>query len=340
MTRLLFLYFLLILPVMAFNQTDREFWFAAPAVCYQTVAPCPILIDHLNQPIALNIATATGPAHVKIEQPANPSFVPIYKTVNNFSAGIVVLTSVIEQVENKPANTVLNHGLHITSDQPVTVTYEVQSRYNAATYTLDGRNALGTEFIIPSQFHYNNYQHTSPQARNVFDIVATEDSTFVTIIPSHAIIGHAAHDTFSVMLNRGQSWSGRAASGDSLQHLGGTFVFSNNPIAVTITDDGVSFPNNMGGQFDITGDQLIPTRLGGTDFILPSLQANAGQKPGARLIVYAIEDGTEVTCIDSVHSISRIVERGKFAEFSTWTDSIGLYSFTAASIHASKPVIV
>jgi uncharacterized protein (TIGR02145 family) len=329
---------LIALPLSAVSQTDQEFWFVAPAVTYQTVAPSPTILTNLNRPIALYFTTAAGPATVKIEQPANPSFTPIIKTVNNFTAGEVILTSFLDSVENKPANRVINRGLHITSDKPVTATYEVQSVYNAATYTLDGRNALGTEFLIPSQFHAENYRYTDPPSRNVFDIVATEDSTFVTIIPSHALIGHAAQDTFSVMLNRGQTWSGRAASGDSTEHLGGTFVFSNNPVAVTITDDAVSFRNNMPARFDIVGDQLIPSRLAGNDFVIADFGVSPGETPGTKLIVYAFDDSTAVTCRDTVHTITKIIDRGNYAEFSTQYDSLGSLNTGSAVVHSDKPV--
>ncbi|MEI6900651.1 MAG: PKD-like domain-containing protein, partial [Bacteroidota bacterium] len=316
-------------------QTDYEFWFVAPAVTYQTIAPSPVLYDHMNQPIALYFTTASGPAIVKVEQPANPSFAPIYRTVTNSTAGEVILTGFIDSIENKPANTILNRGLRITSNRPITASYEIQSPYNAATYTLSGRNALGTEFIIPSQNHYQNYPYTDPPAKNVFDIVASEDSTVVTIIPKSGLIGHAANDTFAIVLSRGQTWSGRALSNDSTAHLGGSFVLSDKPIAVTLTDDAVFFPNTTPEAFDITGDQLTPRQVAGKEFVIWDLR-NLPEAP-KRLLVYGYENATDVNFTDSLQNISKTINRGEYAEFSTLNDSLAYYG---GSIHSSKPVSV
>jgi hypothetical protein len=136
---------------------------------------------------------------------------------------------------------------------------------NGASYNLLGRNALGYHFLIPSQFHYENYPYTSPLARNSFDIVAVTNATLVTIVPTKAIEGHAAGDTFSIVLNRGQTWEGRAISGMASEHIGGTVVWANKPVAVTISDDAVYVPISD-VSVDLAGDQLIPTELCGTRY--------------------------------------------------------------------------
>lgn len=320
---------------LSYTQTDYEFWFVAPAVTYQTIAPSPVLYDHMNQPIALYFATASGPAIVKIEQPANNSFTPIFITVTNTTAAELVLTSLIDSIENKPANTVLNRGLRITSDKPITAYYDIQSPHNAAKYTLCGRNALGTEFIIPSQNHYSNYLYTDPSAKNVFDIVASEDSTIVTIIPKSDLIGHAANDTIVIQLNRGQTWSGRSQSNDSIAHLGGSIVLADKPIAITYTDDAVFFPDTEPEAIDIAGDQLTPRHLAGTEFIMVDL----GFYPTVptRLLVYAFENSTIVNFRDSLQDISKTIDRSEYAEFSIVNDSLAIYG---GYIHSSKPVIV
>jgi hypothetical protein len=123
--------------------------------------------------------------------------------VNNDSARMVDLTSFIDLVKTKPADSILNTGLHITSDKEITAFYEVQSPHNAETWPLFGKNALGYEFIIPSQNHYSNYEYSDPPALNTFEIVATEDSTLIKIVPRVPIAGHNALDTVSILLNRG-----------------------------------------------------------------------------------------------------------------------------------------
>ncbi len=308
-----------------------EFWFAAPAVTYQRVN-----WYNMNNPIAFYLMTAEGPANVVIDQPANPSFVPIIKTVNNDSARRVDLTPFIDSVENKPANTILNRGLRITSDKQISVVYEVESTLNAATYTLGGKNALGYEFIIPAQSHFSNHPDCSPPARNSFDIVATEDSTLVRILPMQAIIGHAANDTFSIILNRGQTWSGRATSGDSTKHLGGSFVFADKPVAVTVTDDALFIPGNS-ESVDITGDQLMPRHLCGTEFI-PVSCLDPGQP---KLIIYAFENGTHVTLTDTSYVLTADLNRGESTEMVLeYADTLSLSQGYAGYLISNKPILV
>ncbi len=316
-----------------FSQTDYEFWFVAPAVTSKFIPPSPIIYDHLNVPILLYFTIPTGTATVKIEQPANPAFVPIYKVVTSSTAAEVFLTGVLSQIENTPANTILDRGLRISSDQPFTAYYEVQSPYNSAIYTLLGRNALGTEFIVPSQDHHSNYEYTDPPARNVFDIVATEDTTTVIIVPKASIIGHQANDTFQIILNRGQTWSGRAASGDSTAHLGGSFVFSDKPIAITFTDDAVFFANSSPDAIDITGDQLLPRPIltTGKEFVVHNEASST-----SITYCYAFEDSTVVNFNDSLQSTTKLINRGEAAQFMFDTT----YWTYNASIHSNKPILV
>ncbi|MDP1622987.1 MAG: PKD domain-containing protein, partial [Bacteroidales bacterium] len=328
---------LTVIPNNPVTQNNYEYWFAAPAVTQQTIPPSPLNWANLNRPIKLFITTAEGPATVTIDQPANPTFVPIIKTVNNDSAREVDLTPFIDSIENKPANTVLNRGLHIASDKPISAIYEVQSPYNAATYSIYGKNALGFEFIIPAQTHFNNYPYCDPPARNSFEIVAAEDSTIIHIVPKQAITGHAANDTFSIVLNRGQTWSGRAVYGDSTRHLGGSFVFSNKPVAVTVTDDAVFINETDAASFDIVGDQLYPRHLCGTEFI-PIHYLDAFK---TKLWVYAFEDGTHVTLIDTLYTINKSINRGETAEFILdFADTLIISMGIAGYLYSNKPVLV
>ncbi|MEI6436452.1 MAG: PKD domain-containing protein, partial [Bacteroidota bacterium] len=314
-----------------------EYWFAAPAITNQTISPSTLNWTDLNKPILLYLMTADGPATVMIDQPANSSFVPIIKTVNNDSAREVDLTPFIESVETKPANSILNTGLHITSDKRINVIYEIQSPHNAATYTLAGKDALGYEFIIPAQNHLPNFPNCDPPARNVFDIVATEDSTVVHILPKQPIIGHPPADTFAIILNRGQTWSGRAASGDSSKHLGGSFVFADKPVAITVTDDALFVSGSDESTFDIAGDQLMPRDLCGTEFI-PVAFLDAF-KP--KLWIYAFENQTYVTMVDTSYTQNDTLNRGEWTEFILDLDpNLPISTGYAGYLHSNKPALV
>ncbi len=324
------------LPMISLGQTDTEFWFAAPAVTTQTVLPSPVLVSQLNSPIIIYFTTDEAPAYVTVEQPANPLFTPITCVVDTDSAEVVNLTPYLELVENKPADSILNYGLKITSDKRITACYEIQSPHNAATYTLSGKNALGYSFIIPAQNHFSNYPYCNPPARNSFELVATEDSTIVVITPSNEIEGHPAHVPFSILVHQGQSWSGRAVSGDSMAHLGGTFVNSTKPIAITVTDDAIYVPGTNAHAFDVAGDQLIPESLAGNEFIAIAMSIPAAK---TKILAYAYEDDTEIVFNDSLSIQTQVINTGEYAEFS-FTELLNIPHLFTAYIHSDKPVSV
>ena len=50
------------------------------------------------------------------------------------------------------------------------------------------------------------------QSKAGIDIVATEDNTYIEIIPTQNLIGYPANTIISINLNRGQTYSLRSAS--------------------------------------------------------------------------------------------------------------------------------
>src|ERR1039457_4745403 len=282
-----------------YSQTDHEFWFAAPEITNGVSIPQGFDTTNIDRPIILIVSTADGPATIHITQPANPGFPVLTYTILTDQFFQIDLTTYIDQIECNPANTVLNNGLLITSDKPINAEYEIQNLVNSETYSLKGINALGKEFLIPSQSLYANFPFCNPPARNSFAIIATEDETQVKIVPSVFMEGQSGLDTIYVFLNRGQTWCGRALSADADKHLGGTFVFANKPVAITVTDDAVRPNNATGLSIDIAGDQLLPRELADSDYISMHL-ANGPPVYLSMLYIYAYIDSTTVN-IDGIY---------------------------------------
>lgn len=189
-------------------QIDNEFWFVAPYV-YDAGR-------NFDKPIVLQMATSSAAATVTVSMPANPAFTPITTNIAANSALSLDLTTWINQIENTPANTVLNRGLLIKSTADITAYYDVVSSYcncDPEIFSLKGKNALGTEFYISSQYTYDESVPYSPGATNAFDIVATQNNTHVNITPTKDIVGHQANIPFSITLNAGQTYSAVAVSG-------------------------------------------------------------------------------------------------------------------------------
>ena len=256
-------------------QTDTEFWFVAPEISS----------GHNDSPIVLRISALSQAANVQISQPANPAF-----PVQNIAVAIgetqtVNLTPWQNIVENQPANTVLNYGLLIQSNVPVAAYYEVNAFNNPDIFALKGSNAKGTDFYTPFQTFFNNGAYT-PIAVSGFDIVATENNTTVTITPAADLLGHPAGVPFNITLNRGQTYSCIAAGISAAAHPTGSRVTSDKQICITIKDDSMQ----NGSCRDAMGDQLIPTTVIGTEYIV--MRGFLGSDEHA--FVLAVTDGTEV----------------------------------------------
>ena len=239
----------------AFCQLDTIFWFVAPEVTS----------SHGDSPVVFRFNALSQPAEVVVTQPANPAFPPQTINLAANSSQTLNLLNWMNIIENKPSNTILNFGFKITSTEQITAYYEVTPtcQCNPDIMALKGKNALGTSFIVAGQNFYNNDANYNPRADAKFDIVATEDNTTVTIIPSNNIFGHAAGTPFVITLDAGQTYSGVSISQLAGFKVVGTIITSDKPIAVTYSDDSVAF----NGCRDILSDQIIPIALLGTDYI-------------------------------------------------------------------------
>lgn len=266
-------------------QTDTRFWFVAPEVSKNGA-------QRFDEPIYFRLPNYGIATTVTISMPAEPAFVPIIQNIAPNGSATVDVSSWLETVENKPANTILNKGILITATNPVTVYYEVASTYcncNPEIFALKGRNALGTNFVLPGQTYFNNSGGYSPTPYNTFDIVATQANTVVTINPSKPIVGHAAGVPFQIVLNQGETWSGVATSQYAANHLHGTEITADKPIAVTLTDDLL---HGITGCADLTGDQIIPESLGGDEYVaVQGFLTNGGE----RLFVLGLSDNTTLS---------------------------------------------
>lgn len=277
MLRLLFLSFLL--PISLFAQTDTEFWFVAPEVQQ----------SHGDRPITVRLSTSQQAATVQITMPINPGFPPINAVIPPNTTNSFDLTTWVDLLENKPADVVLDKALRIVSSAPITAYYEVVTSCNCNPdiFTLKGRNALGTSFMLPFQTFLNN---GVGNAWSGFDVVATQPNTSITITPTAAIVGHPAGVPFTINLNMGETWSGVSTSQSFTQRPSGTTISSDKPIAVTIKDDSMN-GGVYGGCADLMGDQMVPIPLLGTDYITIKGYLNGPD----RVFVMATQNNTQVT---------------------------------------------
>lgn len=295
MNKKIILYLVFLISFSSSAQTDTEFWFAAPFVTPQ----------HGNQPVFLRITSYDQPATVTISQPANPGFFVNTFTIpaNNYASVLLSDGGDLDKIQNTPADMVLNKGLLITSTAQISVYYEVLGMNNFGgvvnpdIFSLKGKYALGTEFYTPFQTHWANRSGINAWAS--FDIVATEDNTEVTITPSQDIIGRSANIPFTIFLNRGETYSGRAVSNLPQFRPAGSHIVSSKPIAVTVKDDSV-FENPA---YDLVGDQIIPVEFTGTEYIVIKTSGNINRD---RAFILATQDNTEIFIQGNPISIATI----------------------------------
>lgn len=292
-TRLIMLWVFCWLAGIVKAQTDTSFWFAAPAITYNSDGM------HSDRPISLHFTTLSNAATITISQPANSSFKPIQLTLAANSCGVQELTPFIESLETKPANTPLNYGLLIRSTAFISAYYEEASPNNPDIFVLKGRNALGKFFLIPAQnIMQNGLTPGKLNATSSFDIVATEDNTIVTITPTNDIIGHtSAAGLFYITLQKGQTYSATATGILGIEHLMGSTVTSNKPIAITIKDDSIG-GNVYYDCEDLAGDQIVPVELLGTKYIsIPGYlsKSSSSTPPTDHLFILATQNNTKIT---------------------------------------------
>jgi hypothetical protein len=294
-----------------FAQTDTEFWFACPDLSS----------SHYENCIKIRIISFDEAVSVTLSQPANPSFQTITRNISAQSFTTVELGNLLNYVETK-AGDVRNTGILIQSTGKVSA-YYANTCDNSEIYALKGRNALGTNFLIPTQYDYPNSPDYGGLCYNKVEIVSAEDSADVTIIPTKACLGYAANVPFTIRLNRGQTFALQASSRAAADHLFGTTVTSTKRIAVNYTDDTVQGP---GG--DLVGDQLVPVDLLGTKYIAVSNNAGSTNLKD-KVYVFPVEDNTQVFFNGTLNAT---LNKGGKTSFSI-TDN-------ALLITADKPVSV
>lgn len=321
--RLAILVFLCFVSLYTKAQTDTAFWFGAPA----------ITAGHANKPIVIRFSAYDLPADIIVNMPANPSFQPIKFSLAAFSANTLDLTNFLSIIESKPENTTLQNGIKITATNNISAYYEVEGigpygYQNPEIFTLKGSTGKGTNFMIPGQNTFDNGPgyNFNPAPHNGFVIIATENNTVVDITPSKPAVGHLSGQTFSISLQKGETYTVIAASAVGYQHLVGSIVKSNKPICITQYDDSIGMPN---GNVDLVGDQIVPEDANGTEYVLIRGELRVSNLLSDHYYILGQVDGTDIY-VDGI--LIKRINRGDIYE--------GLLANPSSYIKTSNPVYI
>jgi gliding motility-associated-like protein len=311
--------FMSLAPKGAEAQIDTTFWFAAP-----WVTPDHWWLD----PVAFHVSAFNQATTVRIQQPASTYDTTFVVAANGEFTKYVDF--MLNLVESKPADAVLNTGFKITSDFPITVVYDIITRptqhYNPETYSLKGQNGMGYEFVTPFQTRWNNQTLTGDldglngitQPYQQFSVVATEDNTLIYITPRCDVVGgHPANVTYAVLLPvAGNVYTCQNVVQNTStlgNNMAGSVVVSDKPVSVSVSDDSVN-PSGGGSCYDLMGDQIVPTDVIGKEYIVNKGFLNAGSDES--LFVLASENFTTVTIDNGLGTTTTILNQGDTYSYS------------------------
>ena len=290
LSAIFFLLFLLVGIYQSYSQTDTEFWFGVPDItCGHGGSCAPAAADVGGEPIYLRIATLELESEIRVEIGDNRVLVQPDTLIPPYTSFTIDLTPFIDELENFNYGVVEEKALHVTGSNKITAYFEEAEYYNPDIYSLKGSNALGTEFYTPFQNEWSNGNYT-PQPYSGFIITATQNNTTVNLNLTSGIFNDPGG---TIVLDKGETFSCVANSTAGPDHLAGSHVTSDKPIAITIYDDSSTHP--AGGCRDLIGDQIVPTDAIGQEYIAMRGELNDNEK----VFIVGTQDNTPIM-IDSV----------------------------------------
>lgn len=164
-----------------------------------------------------------------------------------------------------------------------------------------------------------------------FAVIATVDSTLLTITPPTGctINGHMA--TYTETLQKGEVYLGQAELG-VLQDVSGTQINATRPIAVFGGHKRTSIPTRVGNYRDHLVEQLPPLEAWGREAIVtPHYVISHGSGDTAVFKVLAAFNSTQVSVTNSKGTVSYILRSGQ---------SIEVPLLEPYAINATRPILV
>ncbi len=188
------------------------------------------------------------------------------------------------------AFTVLDgRGLIVEADFPVCVNTKVVVGGDQWSVTSKGKTALGRDFRT-GHMRSEGY-NTSYKSSNVFTVLAIEDNTSVTYTPTDPTCTVSAN---TITLNAGESYVVREQVTETESYnerLNGTHITSTKDIVVI---SGTHIAKLDNGAADSGLDEIVPTDICGSEYIVQYGSVNASNTKWENANVVAISDNTAI----------------------------------------------
>ena len=215
--------------------------------------------------------------------------------------GTVTSVTIPSSAQVTTSNIIENLGIHVVSTAEVTV-YGL----NRVPFTTDAFLGLPTD-ILGTEYINLGYKNTDIVNASQFGIVATQNSTAVTITPTVTTGSRTAGVPYLITLNQGQTYQLRNTN-SAPADLTGSIIQSDKPIAVFGGHQCANIPNGNTFACDHVVEQLPPTSTWGQAFLTVPLATRIN---GDTFRVLASQNGTEVRINGS---LVVTLNRGQFYE--------------------------
>jgi hypothetical protein len=199
-------------------------------------------------------------------------------------AGTLSTINLSNSVQITSNGTVDNKGIHITSDNPVTVYGMNQVNATTDAFLALPVDALGTDYAVMGYTEDFAFSLLSQMT-----VVATQDNTTVTITPTATGGGFTTGVPGNVVLNTGQVFQLR--SGVNLSDYTGSRVVADKPVSVFGGNDCTNISGNLRA-CDHLVEQITPTSSWGQSFLTVPL---ATRLAGDVFRIMAQQAGTQVS---------------------------------------------
>ncbi len=184
---------------------------------------------------------------------------------------------ITQAYDRNASDAIINKALHITSTDSISLYAN-----NYGPFTFDVTNVLPTAFLS------SDYIVQTYKSQSEFSIIATEDSTTITINLAENSLNNTANNPFSITLNAGQCYQVQSETGIDLS---GSTITANDSKKIAIFAGNLCnrVPYEEEGR-DHLFEQMIPTAYWGNEFIVTNSMLRAND----RIRVTALNDGCQI----------------------------------------------
>lgn len=246
-----------------------------------------------------------------------PGLSPAFTQGFTVTPGMVTTVTLPSNAVAAGSDTIQNLGVRVTANDEVTV-YGL----NRVEFTTDAFLGLPVD-ILGTSYVNLAYRNSNVVNGTQFGIVATQDTTSVTITPSVTTGTRTAGEPYTITLDQGQTYQLRN-TGSAPNDLTGTLITSNKPIGVFGSHQCANVPPGFVA-CDHLVEQLPPTNTWGKSFVTMPLATRLNGD------TFRILAGTNDTQVSINGTLVATLQRGQFHE---------QIIAGPATISATQPVLV